>query len=94
VIIPPGFFKDHESIEVDSETTAVEVGFASGWRVVYSRNLRGTWEAHTLDLAVFGGGDTLEAAQRTMEEAVAFHLATEAEDAAALGRGRAQAVPA
>ena len=89
MIIPPGFFKDHESIEVDSQTTAIEVGYAGGWRVVYSCSPEGTWFAHTLDLAIFGGGATLEEAQRTMEEAVAFHIATEAEDAAALARGRA-----
>jgi predicted RNase H-like HicB family nuclease len=74
VIIPPGFFKVGETIEMDPTTEAVEVGYAAGYRVLYTQ-YKGKWHAHTLDLrAVFGGGDTLEAAKRNMAEAVAFHL--------------------
>jgi hypothetical protein len=74
MLVPPGFFKDGDGIELDPTTEDVEVGYALGYRVLYTR-YKGNWQAHTMGLrSVFGGGATLEAAQRTMAEAVAFLL--------------------
>jgi len=48
--IPPGFFA----------AEAVEVGYALGYRVLYTL-YKGKWHGHTMDLrADFGGGETLE----------------------------------
>ncbi len=86
MIIPPGFFKDHESIEVDSQTTAIEVGYAGGRRILFYSSLP---RGHLVRPYPRPGDLRLAALpwrrpQRTMEEAVAFPYRHR-------GRGRAAA---
>ncbi|MGH2346545.1 MAG: type II toxin-antitoxin system HicB family antitoxin [Chloroflexota bacterium] len=72
--IPHGFFKDGDTLPIDPDATAMDIGFIGQYRVIYTQ-YKGKWSADSPDVpGVFAGGDTREDAERVMREAIVFHL--------------------
>ncbi|HVA92013.1 MAG TPA: type II toxin-antitoxin system HicB family antitoxin [Chloroflexota bacterium] len=80
--IPQGFFKAGDTVPVDPDATAMDVGYIDGYRVIYTE-YKSTWHAKSPDLpGIFAGGDTRDDAEHTMREAIAFDRETSEPDAA------------
>ncbi|HVA91736.1 MAG TPA: type II toxin-antitoxin system HicB family antitoxin [Chloroflexota bacterium] len=80
--IPQGFFTAGDTVPVDPDATAIDLGYVEGYRVIYTE-YRGTWHAKSPDLPyIFAGGETREAAEQTMREAILFDRETSEQDAA------------
>jgi len=79
--IPKGFFRPGDTLPVDPDVTAMDVGYIDGYRVIYTE-YKGAWNAHSPDLpSIFAGGETRDAAERIMREAIIFDRETSEQDA-------------
>jgi len=78
-VIPENFFTAGEERPEGADIFETDAGMIDGNRVVYLRVATG-WNAYSPDVSVFAGGDTREATEATMREAIAFHFRAIAQD--------------
>lgn len=78
-MIPEYFFAAGEDRPEGADILDTDAGMIDGYRVVYLRLATG-WNAYSPDISVFAGGDTREAAEATMREAIKFHFRAIAQD--------------
>ena len=60
--IPKGFFRLGDTLPVDPDVTAMDVGSIDTYRVIYTE-YKGAWNVHSPDLpSIFAGSETRDAA--------------------------------
>jgi predicted RNase H-like HicB family nuclease len=71
---PEDFLRAGEDDPFDTDALSVEFGYIDGYRIIYEQGLQ-NWSAYSPDLpGCVSTGATREDAERSMREAIPFHL--------------------